>query len=187
MIKKGPWILKSEQSVYQNPWIDIRHQEVITPAGSDGIYGVVSFKNIAVGVVALNEKDEILLVKQYRYPLETLSIEIPEGGCPKNDSPLEAAQRELLEETGTVANTWQEIQCMDLSNSITDERAVIYLATGLKTVQTPTLEDSESDLEHFSLPFAEAIRMVDNGEITDAISVVGILRAVRIRPELLEG
>lgn len=172
--KIGGWQRKSSRCVYENPWIKVSHEEVITPAGSDGIYGVVHFKNTAVGVIPVDEEGNTWLVRQTRYTMGEYTWEIPEGGCPKHEETLVAAKRELQEEVGLEAQQWEVLQRLQLSNSVTDETAVIYLAKNLSAVDQ-ALEDSE-DIEVMKLPLTEAIAMVDRGEITDAISVAALLR-----------
>lgn len=172
--KVGGWKTKSSAIVYENPWISVAHNEVITPKGTDGIYGVVHFKNIAIGVVPIDEEGNTWLVKQSRYSLNQYTWEIPEGGCPQGESPLAAAQRELEEEVGLRAHQWQELMAMHLSNSVTDEFCVVFVARDLFAGQQ-MLEATE-DIEYKKLPLTEAIAMVKCGEITDAISVAALLR-----------
>jgi 8-oxo-dGTP pyrophosphatase MutT (NUDIX family) len=172
--KLGPWLQKSKKLVYQNPWIEVHHHEVMTPANTEGVYGTVSFKNLAVGVLPLDDQGNTWLVGQYRYPLETYSWEIPEGGSPSGEDPLQAARRELKEETGLVPGSLELLLEMDLSNSVTDEQAVIYLATRLEQ-QEPEPEETE-ELKVKKVPVAEALSMVHAGEITDAISVAALLK-----------
>ncbi|UZJ43957.1 NUDIX hydrolase [Marinimicrobium sp. C6131] len=170
----GGWQRKSTRCVYENPWIRVSHEEVITPAGTDGIYGVVHFKNTAVGVVPIDEAGNTWLVRQTRYTMGEYTWEIPEGGCPRAEDPLSAAKRELQEEVGLSAQHWEKLQELQLSNSVTDETAIIYVARDLQNVEQ-SLDDSE-DIEVKKLPLTEAIAMVDRGEITDAISVAALLR-----------
>lgn len=172
---KSPWTTRSIEEVYDNPWIKLTHREVITPGGSEGVYGVVHFKNQAIGIVPLDEEGNTWLVGQYRYTLGRYSWEIPEGGCPIGaESPLESARRELLEETGLQAASWQHIMDFHTSNSVTDEAGAIFLARGLAQGQ-PSPEDTE-DLRVRKLPFAEALQMACTGEITDLMSIAGLLR-----------
>lgn len=164
----------AQNEVYANPWISVHHHEVINPAGKEGIYGKVHFKNTAIGIVPLDEEGNTWLVGQYRFPLNAYSWEIPEGGGPLDTDPLIAAKRELAEETGLEADDWTELQKLHISNSVTDEGSIIYLARKLQQGK-PAPEDTEQ-LVVKKLPFAEAVRMVERGEITDAISVVAIFK-----------
>jgi 8-oxo-dGTP pyrophosphatase MutT (NUDIX family) len=168
------FVRSTRRVAYENAWLTVWHDEVARPDGSPGIYGVVHFANLAAGVVALDDEDRIALVGQHRYTLDTWSWEIPEGGVPAGESALEGAKRELREETGLEAATWREIARVDLSNSVTDERAVLYLATGL-THGEASPEPTEA-LELRWVPFDEALTMTLDGTITDAMSVVAIQR-----------
>lgn len=172
--KTGGWKTKTSAVVYENPWIKVSHEEVITPKGTDGIYGVVHFKNTAIGVVPIDDQGNTWLVKQSRYTLNQFTWEIPEGGCPQGESPLNAAKRELEEEVGLQAEDWQELMRLHLSNSVTDELCIVFIARGLGTGQQ-RLEETE-DIEYKKLPLKEAIDMVKRGEITDGISVAALLR-----------
>jgi 8-oxo-dGTP pyrophosphatase MutT (NUDIX family) len=170
----GPWRRHRRGIAYENPWITIWHDDVTRPDGRPGIYGVVHFANLAVGVVAIDEHDRVLLVGQHRYALDAYSWEIPEGGVPFDEDPLDGARRELAEETGYVAATWRELLRFDLSNSVSDERGVVYLATELRSGEAKP--DGTEDLAIRWVPFADAVAMVEHGEITDALSQLGLLR-----------
>ncbi|MBX7125735.1 MAG: NUDIX hydrolase [Cyclobacteriaceae bacterium] len=170
------WKTLSVREVYRNPWIRVEEHQVINPGGNQGIYGKVLFQKKAIGIVAIDDEQHTWLVGQHRYPLNEWSWEIPEGG---GDDPLASAQRELLEETGITAARWTSIQRTHLSNSVSDEEGFIFLAEGL-TQGTPMREDTEADMIVRRLPFTEALAMVLNGEITDSLSVMGILRVARI-------
>lgn len=167
-------IRRSRRVAYENPWITVWHDEVTRPDGSPGIYGVVHFDNLAAGVVAIDDADRIVLVGQHRYPLDEESWEIPEGGVSASEGVLLGIQRELREETGLAATDWRELCRLDLSNSVTDERAVLFVATGL-THGTAEPEPSE-DLDIRWVPFAEALEMTLDGRIRDVLSVVAIQR-----------
>jgi 8-oxo-dGTP pyrophosphatase MutT (NUDIX family) len=172
--KVGGWITKTSTVVYENPWIKISHEDVVTPKGTDGIYGVVHFKNTAIGVVPIDNEGNTWLVKQSRYTLNQFTWEIPEGGCPQNEDPLTAAKRELEEEVGLQANHWSELMRLHLSNSVTDELCIIFIARDLYAGKQQ-LEATE-DIEYKKIPLHEAIAMVKRGEITDGISVAALLR-----------
>ncbi len=166
----GPWTRHRRRVGYDNPWLTVWHDEVTRPDGEPGIYGVVHFRNAAVGVVAIDEQDRVALVGQHRYAFDAYHWEIPEGGSPLEEDSLEGAKRELLEETGLVAGSWREIGRWELSNSVTDEAAVAYLATDL--VHGPAEPDPEEQLAFRWLPFDEVMDLIERGQITDALTVL---------------
>ncbi len=169
----SPWLTLSSRKIYDNSWISVREDAVIRPDGQEGIYGVVSFRNIAVGILAVEEGD-IYLVGQHRYPLGEYSWEIPEGGCAEDEEPLDAARRELEEETGLRAEKWEKLGEARLSNSVTDERAIWFLAT--KLIQGKSRPDGTEILNVRRVTIDEAVRMSLSGEITDALSLLAIMR-----------
>ncbi|HEX8163737.1 MAG TPA: NUDIX hydrolase [Pyrinomonadaceae bacterium] len=175
---RNPWKTLSSKVVYDNPWIRVREDAVVHPDGGRGIYGVVHYKNVAVGVLAF-EGEDVYLVGQYRYPLERYSWEIPEGGCPEGEDTLDAARRELEEETGLLAGAWRKLGEAHLSNSVSDELAVWYEATGL--TQGVGRPEGSEELRVRRVPFGEAVRMVLEGEITDSVSVIAILHFQLLR------
>jgi ADP-ribose pyrophosphatase len=177
-LDENPWQTIDSEVVYTNNWIDLKHNKVLNPSGKDGIYGVVHFKNIAVGIVPLDAEMNTYLVGQFRYPLNEYSWELPMGGSPFDENMLEGAKRELKEETGLLAKEWTEIAKTHTSNCVTDEVAFVFLAENL-TQNTPLPEETEL-LTVKKIPFAEAYEMVLNGQITDAISMIGILKVARI-------
>jgi len=170
--EKNPWKILSHHTVYENPWIELTEFKVINPKGGNGIYGKVHYKHLAVGVIPLDDDWNTWLVGQYRFPLDQYSWEIPEGGGRMDENPVEAAKRELMEETGLVAKSWIKILTMHLSNSISDELSVIFLARDLEE-HLATPEETE-ELMIKKLPFDEVFQMVENGKITDAMSVAAI-------------
>lgn len=171
----NPWSTLSLDVVYDNPWIRVTHRDVKNPAGGAGIYGVVHFKNIAIGIVPLDAEGYTWLVGQYRYTLNQYSWEIPEGGCPLGTDPLDSAKRELQEETGLSAKEWIPLLEMHTSNSVTDEYGVAYIARQL--TQGAAAPEETEDLQVRRLPFQEAYQMVLDGVITDALSAIAILKA----------
>lgn len=175
---ENPWKQLSSRKVYDNPWIEVYEDQVINPRGGESMYGKVCFKNKAIGIIPVDEELNTWLVGQYRYTLNEYSWEIPMGGGDKNVDPLESAKRELKEETGLTANMWQNIMRIHTSNSVTDEEGFIFLAQEL--MEGETAFDETEDLAIKKLKLEEAVNMAMTGNITDAISVAGLLKAARI-------
>ena len=173
------WKQLSSRVVYDNDWMQVREDHVINPGGGENQYGHVHFKNRAVAIIALDEADNTWLVGQQRYTLGEYSWELPMGGAPLDEAPLDAAKRELQEETGLSALNWDEVLQLHTSNSITDEVGLVYVATRLM-MGIPNTEETE-DLEVRKLPLKAAVQMVLDGEITDAISVAALLHLQAIR------
>ncbi len=173
--EENPWVTKSTNVVYESPWIKVSKSDVLNPAGNNAIYSVVSFKNIAIGILPLDEELNTWLVGQYRFPINAYSWEIPEGGGKFDDNPIDSARRELKEETGIIAIDFSELMRLHTSNSATDEQAIVYEARNLSFGEA---EPEESEiLQIKKIPLKEAFKMVENGEITDAISVAAIYKA----------
>ncbi len=170
----NPWQIVSEKEIYDNPWIGITEFQVINPSGNPGIYGKVHYKGFAIGILPLDEDMNTYLVGQYRFTIDQYSWEMPEGGGALDVDPLESAKRELLEETGLKANHWTEIQRMHLSNSVSDELSIIYIARGLQQFEAEP-EDTEQ-LIIKKVPFEEVYRMVNDGKITDSLTVAAVLK-----------
>lgn len=178
----NPWTTLESREIYENNWIKLTEHQVINPSGGKGIYGEVHFRNHAIGIIPLDEELNTWLVGQYRFPLKAYSWEIPEGGGPLDLPVLDSAKRELQEETGLIAATWTELLKMHLSNSVSDEAAVIFIARDL-TMGAAEPEETE-ELVLRKLPFEEAYQMVLDGQITDSMSVAGLLKTKLL---LLEG
>jgi len=171
------WKTLSSRIVFDNPWITVFEDRVVNPGGGKNDYGHVHFKNRAVAIVPLDEDGNTWLVGQDRYTLGIFSWELPMGGAPLEESPLDAAKRELKEETGLTALKWTELMQLHTSNSITDEVGVVFIAEQLKEGQSE-LEETEN-IELRKLKLVEALEMVARGEITDAISVAALLGVMR--------
>lgn len=171
---KNPWEKLSKKIVYENDWIRVQEDIVLNPSGNEGIYGTIHFKNRAIAIVPIDSEGNTYLVGQYRYPLDIYSWELPMGGGLLADDDLGSAQRELKEETGLVAKNWKNISTIHTSNSVTDESGYIFLATNLHQKEAEP-EDTE-DLKVIKIPFQKAVEMVMNNEITDSISIAGILK-----------
>jgi len=176
MSTENPWKRLESRVVYENAWIRVREDQVIRPDGAEGIYGVVETR-IATGVVALTRSFEIYLVGQYRYTMDQYSWEIPEGGTDPGEDALAAAKRELQEEAGIVAGHWEALGGeIHLSNCHSSERAFLFLAQGLSEV--PATPEGTEVLQVKKVPLEEAALMVERGEITDAMSILGIYRTL---------
>lgn len=172
MEHKNPWQVISQKQVYDNKWISVTQYDVINPGGGKGIYGKVHFKNLAIGVIVLDNEWNTYLVGQYRFTLDAYSWEIPEGGGDPDTDPLESAKRELLEETGLVAQEWTLLGNLHLSNSVCDEYGYIYLARNLEQQQAAPEETEQLTIK--KVPFEQAWQLVEKGSITDSLSVVAI-------------
>jgi 8-oxo-dGTP pyrophosphatase MutT (NUDIX family) len=179
---KNPWTTLKTTEVYQNPWISIRHNDVISPGGKQGIYGTAHFKNIAIAVIPIDDDGFTWLVGQYRYPLKAYSWEVVEGGCPEGEDFEQAARRELLEETGLTAEKYTQIAIMHTSNSVTDEVGYIYIAEGL--TQGEAQPDHTEQLQVKKVHIKEAIEMVMNNQITDSLSCYGLLKVSKLMPHI---
>ncbi len=172
-----PWKTLSSKIIYSNPWIRVREDQVITPKGEAGIYGVVEAKP-AIGIVALTGDLFTYLVGQYRYPLDAYSWEIPEGGAELNEKLIACAKRELLEETGLSANKWTELGELYTSNCFTNERAYIFVAEDLrKGIADP---DPTEQLKLKKLPFLDAWQMVLKQEIKDSLTITALMRTYHL-------
>ena len=178
MEERGPWKTLSIEERYATPWIAVSHHEVIDPSGAPGIYGVIHFKNLAVGVIPLDEDLNTWIVGQYRYPIQAYSWEIPEGGGRRDLAPVESAKRELREEVGIVARTWTEVLRMDLSNSASDEEAVIFVAQDLDFHEPEP--DQNEELAMRKVPFRELFDRVMSGELRDSLTVAAVLKVQRM-------
>lgn len=172
--ENNPWVILKEEIKFETPWISVSKFDVLNPAGNPSLYGVVNFKNLAIGVLPLDPERNTWLVGQWRFPLKQYSWEIPEGGAPHGEEPLSAAKRELKEETGLIADNYRELCRMHTSNSVSDESAIIFLAQDL--TQTIAEPEETEDLQIKKLPFEAAYQMVMNGQITDSLSMVAILK-----------
>lgn len=169
------WKRLASRTVFENPWFEVREDRVINPGGGENLYGHVRFKNRAVAILPLAQDGTTWLVGQDRFTLDQYSWELPMGGAPLEEAPLDAAMRELKEETGLTAGEWQEYMRLHTSNSVTDEVGIVYIARDLDE-GSPDFEETEN-IDIRRLPLAEAIAMADRGDITDAISVAALLKA----------
>lgn len=171
----NPWTVKGSTEAFANDWFRIGEHDVIRPDGSQGYYGVIRIKRLAVGVLPIDADGRVYLVGQWRFPLGRYSWEMPEGGAEVGEDARTCAERELAEETGLRAGALQKVLEMDLSNSLTDERAVMFIATDL--TPGPTSPDPTEVLQHRSAHFLDVLERVADGRIRDAMTVAAVLRA----------
>jgi len=169
-----PYTVLERRFVYDSPWIRVREDRFLHRRGAEGRYAVCGFQRTACGVLVLDEEDRVVLVGQWRYPLETYSWEIPEGGGATSESPFEAMRRELAEEAGLAAAVWEPLCFFHPSNSSTEEEAFLFLATDLSPAEGHHPEDDEELLLHRE-PFNDCVRRVLAGEITDSLTVMALL------------
>ena len=173
-IPVGPWRRRSRRIAYANPWIEVYHDEVDRPDGEPGIYGVVHFRSAAVAVVAVGDDGRLLLVGQHRYTLDEYSWELPEGGVAGSEDLLEGARRELREETGFRADEWRQLCRVSLSNSVSDERGAIFLATGLQPGEAAP--EGTEDIAVRWATLDEVLAEIGRGEIHDLLTIAGVGR-----------
>jgi 8-oxo-dGTP pyrophosphatase MutT (NUDIX family) len=179
----APWKRGPERLVYENPWIRVTHHEATAPTGRPAIYGVVSFKNLAIAVLPLHDDGTVTLVGQNRFALSDYSWELPEGGSPLGEDPLEGAKRELSEETGLKAAEWRKVLQVQLSNSVTDERAIGYLALGLSACDQGRACDDTEEIALVRAPFREALEAALSGHLEDVLTVAMLLRTYHMARE----
>ncbi len=182
MSTHNPWKTLNSETVHESPWIKVDYHKVINPGGFDGHYSTVHFKNLAIGVIPIDKDMNTYLVGQFRYPIKEYSWEIPEGGGALDIPPVETAKRELQEETGITAKEYKHLVTSHISNSATDEKAIIYMARDLEFGDANPEDDEELQCKKVSLN--ELFKMVNDGEITDSLTVMA---AQKIELMLLKG
>jgi len=178
-----PWRPGTERVVFESGWITVTEQTATAPTGRPAPYGMVRFKNLAVAVLPVHEDGTIVLVGQHRFPLRDYSWELPEGGAPLAEDPLEGAKRELAEETGLAAAEWREVMRTQLSNSVTDERMVGYLALGLSQAPAAHAADDTEAIVLQRVPFREALDAAVAGYLPDMLTVAMLLRGYHMARE----
>lgn len=176
-----PWRDQAATTVYENAWIRVTEHEAIAPTGATALYGVLRPKHLAAGVLPIHSDGTVTLVGQSRFPQMNYCWEMPEGGAPFDEDPLAGAQRELAEEAGLKAEHWREVLRMELSNSVTDERAVAWLAWGL--TPAPLAPDPTEVITVVRVPFTALIHEIGRGAIRDAFTVATALKAYHMARE----
>jgi 8-oxo-dGDP phosphatase len=174
----NPWRRTASRDVYANDWIRVREDAVVRPDGSPGVYGVVSFRTVALGAVPLHADGTTVLVGQHRYTLGAWSWEIPEGGGDPSRPMQEEMARELAEETGLRGATWTSLGPIHTSNSVTDEVGHLFLVEDLE--EGAADPEPTEELRCWRLPLAEAVELAATGVLTDSLTVAGLLRAERL-------
>jgi len=177
---RNPWKTLATRPIYETPWFSVRRDDVLRPDGQPGTYSVVHSERLAVGVVPLWDDGTVTLVGQWRYPLDAYSWEIPEGGGDLHGDPIEAARMELREEAGIEARSWTSLGLCHTSNCWTDEVAHLFLARDL--VQGEAQPGGDEEIATRRVPVSEAIAMALDGRITDAMSIIALLRLAHLRP-----
>jgi 8-oxo-dGTP pyrophosphatase MutT (NUDIX family) len=170
--EKNPWQIRSQRNIYDNPWINVTEYDVLNPSGGSGIYGKIHFKNLAVGIIPLDKDRNTWLVGQYRFTIDQFSWEMPEGGGIPDVEPVESAKRELQEETGLTAGRWIELLRVHLSNSVTDEFCIIFLAMDIE--EGIAMPEETEKLVVRKIPFDEVFQLMDTGVITDVMTVAAV-------------
>jgi 8-oxo-dGTP pyrophosphatase MutT (NUDIX family) len=178
MSEIDPFQTLASHIAYQNPWITVEHQEVLRPDGKPGIYGIVRFANRAVGVLPIDETGHVWMVGQFRRPVEAWSWEMPEGGVPYDEDLEAGALRELEEEVGIRAKTLVKVLDMDLSNSVSDEIAICFLAYGLS--HGHSAPEGTEVLTLKQLHFTHLLAEVEAGRIRDALTVATVYRTYHL-------
>ncbi|MEM9422066.1 MAG: NUDIX hydrolase [Pseudomonadota bacterium] len=182
--KNGPWTIRGRREVYQNPWITLDHHDVIDANGDDGVYGVVRFANLAIGILPLFEDGTVPLVGQHRFTFDAFSWELPEGGGAKDVPPEDTARRELAEETGLRAKNWHHLGESHISNSVTDEVAHYFLAWDL--IQGELSPDGCEVFSHRRVPFSTLVAECMEGKISDCLTLLMVQTAIlKAQSELL--
>lgn len=165
------WQTNDSRTVYENAWISVREDAVTGPSG-DGVYGVVTVRNPAVFIVAVDEEERVCLITLERYTVGR-SVEVPAGGT-DGQEPLHAARRELLEETGMLAESWTEIGSMNALNGVTVAPEHVFLARGLSPADDAPSDDGEGIEEVSWVPFADVLAMIADGRIRDGETVAAL-------------
>ena len=169
------WKKLSSRIVYDNPWTKVREDQVIQPSGARGVYGVV-LRKLGVGILAVNDKGQIFVQRDYKYPIDKFLLNIPAGGVEEGDEVLDSAKRELKEEGGLTAKKWTKLGSFYTSPGLSDEFATLYLAEGI-TEGAMEHEETETLIDQQWMEPKELYRMLDAGELEDPYFIVALALA----------
>lgn len=168
------WTTLESSYALENPYYKVRKDSVIRPDGIEGTYNVVEL-DPSVMVIAVTTDQKILLISLYRYTTGRTGWELPCGGANPGEPLLQAAQRELHEETGCVGNTWLDLGSFDSMNGITNGECFIFVAQDLSRSATGRqLEEGISDVQEFSLN--QVHELIRRGEVTDGLSISALFK-----------
>ena len=163
MNTNGTWKIKESKEKYKNPWINVREDKVIRPDGKDGIFGVVEMIT-GVSVIPLDNDGFVYLTNEFHYAIEKHSIEVVSGGVDQNEKSLDAAKRELKEETGIIADKWINLGIVNPFTTVIKSPSTIYLARNLQFFEANP--EGTERIEIVKVKFNDALKMVMKSEIT---------------------
>jgi 8-oxo-dGTP pyrophosphatase MutT (NUDIX family) len=180
--KPPAWTSGEGRTRFENPWLTLVEYDATAPTGHETLYGVIRFKKLALGVLPIHADGTVTLVGQHRFPLANYVWEMPEGGLDGDEPPIEGIRRELAEEAGLKAGQWLEVLRLELSNSVTDEIAVCWIATDLSACEDCAPDETEA-LERARVPFRDLLAAIEAGQVRDALTVATTLRAYHMARE----
>ncbi|MFC5371585.1 NUDIX domain-containing protein [Brevundimonas faecalis] len=175
------WASHGDSVMIDTPWMQVTRHPATAPTGAAADYQVVRPKNVGTGVLPLHEDGTVTMVGQHRFALMRYSWEMPEGGAPMAEDPFDAVRRELAEEAGLAAEHWRAALDMDLSNSITDERAMTWVAWGLSAV--PVDPDPTEVIVSVRVPFRDLLAEIERGAVRDSLTVATAYKAYHMARE----
>ncbi|MFA6005347.1 MAG: NUDIX hydrolase [Patescibacteria group bacterium] len=168
MPQNKSWKTVSTKYVYENNWIKVRHDEIVTPKGVKGIYGVVETRPFVMIIPKI--KDKFYLVKLYRYATGNLSLEFPAGGIEEGEEVESALGRELQEEAGLKSNNIEKLGFLYSANGFATDGFYVYIAEACEEVERKP-EDLEEGMTVEKLTLEELKRQIKTGMITDGPTV----------------
>jgi 8-oxo-dGTP pyrophosphatase MutT (NUDIX family) len=181
-----PWQDLGHRVVHETPWMTVTQHDAVAPTGRQVAYGVLRFRTVATGVLPVHADGTVTLVGQSRFARANYSWEMPEGGAPFDEDPLAGAMRELAEEAGLKAGSWKRALAIEVSNSITDEIGLTWIAWDLSPV--PVAPDPTEVITIVRVPFTQLLKEIERGAVLDSFTVATAYRAYHMAREgLLPG